>query len=91
VQGKGSTFHIILPVGAGPAATPAAKGGGGFRGKGTFVVMDDQAVVRDASLIMLGSLGYEVICTNDGQDAVDSQQVSHRLCRWTPPGSAVPA
>ena len=41
------------------------------KGSGTIIVMDDEAVVRDTFRQMLESLGYTVVCKNDGREAID--------------------
>jgi two-component system, cell cycle sensor histidine kinase and response regulator CckA len=68
--GRGSTFHVYLP-----ASMDFAHGAAGevitHKGSGTFIVMDDEEVLRDTIKIMLESLGYTVVCRADGRDAVN--------------------
>ncbi|HMD68794.1 MAG TPA: response regulator, partial [Chitinivibrionales bacterium] len=44
---------------------------GRHKGSGTILVMDDEEVVRDALRQMLESMGYTVVCKNDGEAALD--------------------
>jgi PAS domain S-box-containing protein len=69
--GKGSSFHIFLPAEAGPVASSRAKVSRPFKGSGTFLIMDDQEVMRDISRDMLESLGYTVVYAESGQIAID--------------------
>jgi CheY-like chemotaxis protein len=69
--GKGSTFHVFLPVAIGTIAEPMDKRPKAFKGSGTFVVMDDEEVLRDVTSNMLESLGYSVVCSQNGQAAID--------------------
>jgi PAS domain S-box-containing protein len=69
--GTGSTFHVYLPASAGPTVTDATSVVR-HKGSGTIVVLDDEEVVRDTLRTMLESLGYKVICENDGKDAIDA-------------------
>ncbi len=41
------------------------------RGKGTVMVMDDDAMIREVSSGLLSSLGYEVLLVEDGQEAIN--------------------
>lgn len=40
-------------------------------GSGTILIMDDEEVVRETLGIMLESLGYVVVCKENGRDAID--------------------
>jgi PAS domain S-box-containing protein len=69
--GNGSTFNIYLPatvdsVKKNPDTTAVVH-----RGCGTFLVMDDEEVVRETLGHMLSSLGYTVVSKETGNDAVD--------------------
>jgi len=71
VQGKGSTFLIYLPASTKAASLAAPVAASTHRGSGTILVMDDEDVIRDTIGEMLSALGYTVVCTEDGQAAVD--------------------
>jgi len=70
--GKGTTFRIWLPATAthpaeaGPAVRPdhAAKLGG------RLLFMDDEEPIRQMAAFLLRRFGFEVVCANDGADAV---------------------
>jgi PAS domain S-box-containing protein len=71
VPGKGSTFYIYLPA---SVATPEAseeKSKCQHSGTGTFIVMDDEEVMRETIATMLKSFGYTVFVAKDGQEAID--------------------
>jgi PAS domain S-box-containing protein len=82
--GKGSTFHVYLPA---SAEAPAADATAGIvhRGSGTFIVMDDEKVIRSLFRKILESLGYTVQCAGCGQEAIDL------LVKETAAGRAVSA
>jgi PAS domain S-box-containing protein len=68
--GKGSTFRVYLPASMEPVVADTAtivK----HRGVGTVMVMDDEDVIRNTLRKMLESLGYAVVCKNDGKEAID--------------------
>jgi two-component system, cell cycle sensor histidine kinase and response regulator CckA len=68
--GQGSTFHLYLPACSG-AASKAETTLARRAGSGTIIVMDDEEIVRQAIRKMLESLGYGVVCTDNGRAAVD--------------------
>ncbi|MCE9608733.1 MAG: response regulator [Chthoniobacter sp.] len=69
----GTTFQVFLPcVGARPhrprtAPTDAA----GWRGSGTVLVVDDEAVMRVVAGRMLEKMGFRVVFAEDGLQAVE--------------------
>jgi len=69
--GKGSTFHVFMPVATDPVSSPPEEHGAEHAGTGTFLIMDDENVIREAVGAALRSFGYTVICTTNGRDAVD--------------------
>jgi PAS domain S-box-containing protein len=69
--GKGSTFHIYLPAATGSDISSAKKSTAKHKGSGTFLLMDDQEAMRDTVGDMLDSLGYMVVCKENGKDAID--------------------
>ena len=71
VPGKGSVFHVIIPAAQAVYPAEGQRTEQCHRGSGLFLVMDDEEVMRDILSIMLQSLGYTVICTANGQEAVD--------------------
>jgi len=69
--GKGSTFHVYLPAADGSIAATTDLSLAEHKGYGTFLIMDDQEVMRDMIGEMLESFGYIVIGKESGRDAVD--------------------
>jgi PAS domain S-box-containing protein len=69
--GKGSTFHIFLPVSNEFASMVAPKAPPTHKGSGTFVVMDDEEVIRDSFRAVLKTMGYTVVLKNDGKAVLD--------------------
>lgn len=68
--GKGSTFHVYLPASKETLvenAVPVAQ----HKGCGTIIVMDDEMVIRDILGKMLETIGYTVVCTSDGCEALN--------------------
>jgi PAS domain S-box-containing protein len=69
--GKGSTFNVYLPASANSVSAAEKESEVTFRGDGTFLVMDDEEVMRETIGGMLNSLGYTVVLKESGEDAVD--------------------
>jgi PAS domain S-box-containing protein len=67
---NGSMFHVYLPAStkARVAEAPVIVN---RKGSGAVLVVDDEEVIRDTVQKMLESLGYAVVCKNDGKEAVD--------------------
>ena len=70
-QGKGSTFHVYLPAASKSPSDAITPQRVRHRGSGTIIVMDDEEVIRTTIRKMLESLGYSVICKNDGREVVE--------------------
>lgn len=72
-QGKGTTFHVYLPIStrAGAVAVaPAMPKQGEPQGGGTVLIMDDEKYIRDGVMVVLQSLGYTTIETTNGVEAL---------------------
>jgi PAS domain S-box-containing protein len=69
--GKGSTFHIYLPASTDTSETTEQNYIKKHMGNGTFIVMDDEEVIRDAIGNILESFGYHVLYADDGKNAID--------------------
>jgi len=70
--GVGTTFFIYLPVSEQQLHTEPKKLTPISSGKGKILLMDDEAMITRGLEKLLKSLGYEVICTQNGQEAVDA-------------------
>ena len=72
-EGKGSSFHVYLPliesskVGSLPSSEEVIEG----RGE-TILIVDDNDTARESNKEILTSLNYKVIEASDGVDAVDT-------------------
>ena len=69
--GVGTTFHICLPASPEGVLTEEEEEKKPIMGEGRILVMDDEKHVRDTSASMLSSIGYEVITTIDGAEAIE--------------------
>ncbi len=82
-SGRGATFRVVLPsmaeerapaVAAAPAASPAGGNGptqaGGAEG-GAWLVVDDEAAVRQVAADVLGGAGLAVVAASDGVQALE--------------------
>ncbi len=70
--GRGAAFHIFLPAQEGPP-TPLARPGGGAglpAGSEAVLLVEDDAVVREAGRRLLERLGYRVWCASSGEEAL---------------------
>jgi PAS domain S-box-containing protein len=92
--GKGTAFHVFLPAATGGDVAENGKTAPPFKGKGCFVVMDDEEVMRETIGGMLESLGYSVIYAKDGDEAIDAfsakakRQIAGAIFDLTVPGGA---
>ena len=69
--GKGSVFQVYLPAAEAVSASIDKQTTGQHKGGGTFLVMDDEEVMREILTDMLKAFGYDVVCKNNGKDALD--------------------
>ena len=73
--GKGTTFRLLFPCGAGsdrPVVGPEETGAmTDWHCNGTVLVVDDEEGVRDLVKRMLESAGFTVRTATDGRDAVE--------------------
>jgi PAS domain S-box-containing protein len=69
--GKGTTFRIYLPADSTAASENVAPHEIRHSGKGRILVMDDDAAIRLLLSKTLESLGYSVICKEDGRSTLD--------------------
>ena len=75
--GRGTTFRVIFPVSRYPVQPRHVPDVEPLRGIGTVLVVDDEAIVRDAARITLERYGYETLAAPDGMTAVEEYR-KHR-------------
>jgi two-component system, cell cycle sensor histidine kinase and response regulator CckA len=68
--GAGSTFRIFLPASGEPTTAEKPKAGTVQRGKGTILVVDDEAMILKSSARLLKMMGYDVLTAQGGQEAI---------------------
>ena len=71
--GGGATFTILLPRvfdATDPAASAASREGPAADSRGTVLLVEDEAAVREATKRMLRKFGFNVIEAKHGQDAL---------------------
>ena len=68
--GKGSTFHIYLPVSHKPVAEEKPQELRYFKGNGTLLLVDDDETIRNLAKEILERLGYNIIQAESGEQAL---------------------
>ena len=63
---KGTVFYIYLPV-SGNEEVTTTENSKIFKGKGTILLIDDEEIIRKVGQSQLETLGYTVICAENGQ------------------------
>lgn len=71
--GKGTTFKILFPANTGLTELEAEEMGKEpeWHGHGTILIVDDEETVRAVGRHMLERLGFTVITTRDGLEAIE--------------------
>ena len=71
--GKGTTVRIHLPAAETPVKEPKKPKiePVTIKGTGTILVIEDEKMVRDATMVLLERLGYHVLGAKTGQEAID--------------------
>lgn len=71
-KGRGTAFHIYLPSSKDEILSKKSLKEDIYYGKGTILVMEDEPNIRKLLSEMLKYLGYDVILTKNGFDAVST-------------------
>jgi two-component system, cell cycle sensor histidine kinase and response regulator CckA len=69
--GRGTTFHIFLPVAAKAAITDSIRDHKVLRGSGTVLLVDDEDGIRLVAGRILQQLGYQVLSAESGPRALE--------------------
>ncbi|MBI5633210.1 MAG: PAS domain S-box protein [Nitrospirae bacterium] len=77
---QGTTFHLYLPA-SDKAVSPEVEEAGFEAGNGRVLLMDDDEVVRDVTQNMLIDLGYEIVLSTNGTEAIELYQEAMRTSR----------
>jgi CheY-like chemotaxis protein len=70
--GRGSTFRVLFPAFDRPSelVTTEPAGEEEWRGSGTVLLVDDEQAVLRVAKRMLERMGFQVLCVNDGREAL---------------------
>jgi CheY-like chemotaxis protein len=68
--GSGTTFHVYLPAVDSEKMEASVKTEMLVTGKGKILVVDDEEIVREVAGEILRTMGYEVDCASDGNEAI---------------------
>ena len=69
--GKGTCFHILLPLEFDEHQAKRSDSDKLYMGDGTILVIDDEEVMRKNALFVLEDLGYEVLLAADGDEGIN--------------------
>lgn len=78
--GQGTTFHLYLPASE-KTASPETEKPRLEAGRGRVLLMDDDEIVRDVTQNMLIDLGYEIVLSSNGDEAIGLYQEAIRSDR----------
>ena len=80
--GRGTTFCVALPRTTARKPDRALRVSAGARGRGTVLVVDDEATVRRSLSMLVRSIGFEVIEADGGERALELYQEHQGSIRW---------
>lgn len=69
-EGSGTTFEILLPASTREVEQNNTPKRNSINLNGKILLMDDQAMVRNVARKILENIGFEVICAQDGEEAL---------------------
>jgi len=69
--GRGTTFHIYLPISEKLAVKQSSPDQRIRSGSETVLLVDDEAMIIDVGKLLLNRLGYQVVTATSGEEAVD--------------------
>ncbi len=68
--GKGTVFHIYLPISRKSPEPAETKELRYAKGQGTLLLVDDEETIRDLAAEILRKLGYKIIAASSGEQAL---------------------
>nr|MDJ0780994.1 ATP-binding protein [Desulfosarcinaceae bacterium] len=74
--GKGTRFHVHLPVSRGAEQRRVSVDPAIASGKGRVLLMDDEYFIRDMAQLMISKLGYHISVVENGHQACNVYQKS---------------
>ncbi len=74
--GRGTTVRVWFPAADAPPLEAPRVRAATWGSTGRLLLMDDDSEVRDVLTRMIEALGYEVVATADGVEAVDAARVA---------------
>jgi CheY-like chemotaxis protein len=76
--GRGTTFRVLLPIGAAAQNRPVAPvAHSEFSGQGMVLVVDDEPIVRKMATHSLQRYGYSVVTADDGREGLERFRELH--------------
>lgn len=69
--GEGTNFSLYLPASSASPPAKVVRKEGIEKGEGKILVMDDERLIREVLSSMLGLLGYDFTCSEEGREAID--------------------
>ncbi len=92
---KGTCFHWYLPQSALAAPAPEVDVPAAVTGKGLVLLVEDEPLVQRVGRRLFASLGFEVLCADDGQQGLalftqHREQLTLVLCDVIMPGMSGP-
>ena len=70
-KGKGTSFHVSLPLTDRPLDTARHIPLEQLKGSGTILIIDDEEMMRTTGRMILSNLGYTVLIAKDGIQGID--------------------
>ncbi len=82
-RGQGTTFRLLLPLSTTvlPPTAASAISGSSWRGEGTILLIEDDAVVRMVGQKLLESLGFTVLAAANGRQGLAVHAQHHQQIR----------
>jgi len=76
--GRGTTFHVYLPISSGAVAKEVSRAAENIRRTGRILFVDDDDTIRELGGEMLKSLGYEPLVADSGAQALEIYSAQYK-------------